>query len=83
MSKKPSSLQQQLLCKEFLRENLGACAADVLFWKKKGQLPPKSTFDKAASILSDPLFEHDAHRIAEGMLFTVLLEHVAELAKKS
>ena len=64
--------------KKFARENLSACAADILEWRRIGVLP-NGSFQELARMVEDVTGQRDTSLdVAREIVTTVALEYVAK-----
>ena len=63
---------------KFARENLSACAADILEWRRIGVLP-NGSFQELARMVEDATGQRDtSFAVAREIVTTVALEYVAK-----
>lgn len=70
-------LHMRALATELVKENLAACATDVLTWRRRGILPATAKLREVAELLESASYADDALQQAEYMVVTQCLAHAA------
>lgn len=76
MSANPEALRLRRIAEEMVAAHLGACASDVLIWRKRAVLPEGAKLREVAALL-EHTYPDDALQQAEALVITQSLELAA------